>query len=193
MNQPAPDWDIIRETLAEISSLLDEGETTPEARAKVLERRAQQFAKAPISPTAAQTQQPYLTFRLAAEHYALSVRHVRAIAPLRRLTPMPCVPSYYRGVTNLNGRITSILDLRRFYELDIADAAPAMLIMVEGAGLEIALLVESVEAVQMLPPSAFANQESAVGIAGVMPTGLILLDIDRLFRDPRLRIFEEPA
>ncbi|KAB2853664.1 MAG: hypothetical protein F9K46_18025, partial [Anaerolineae bacterium] len=61
MNQPAPDWDIIRETLAEISSLLDESETTPEARAKVLDRRAQQFAKAPISPTAAQTQQPYLT------------------------------------------------------------------------------------------------------------------------------------
>ncbi len=193
MSQPAPNWDTIRQTLQEISALLDEGETTATARTQVLERRAQQFAKAPLSPTAAQTLQSFLTFRLAAEHYALSVQHVRAIAPLQRLTAMPCVPSYYRGVTNLNGRITSILDLRRFYQLDIADAAPGMLIVVEAASLEVALLVESVEAVQTLPPTAFASQEAAVGIAGVMPTGLILLDIERLFRDPRLRIFEEPA
>ncbi|MBI5928704.1 MAG: chemotaxis protein CheW [Chloroflexi bacterium] len=193
MNQPSPNWDAIRQTLQEISALLDEGETTPEARTTILERRAQQFAEAAISPIASEVLQDYLTFRLNTENYALSVRHVRAIAPLRRLTPIPCVPGYYRGVTNLNGKITSVLDLRRFYDLDIADAAPAMLIVVEGAGLEIALLVESVEAVVELDPGAFVDHNSGVGIAGVAAMGLILLDIDRLFRDPRLRIFEEPA
>lgn len=192
MNQP-PNWDHIRQTLQEIAALLDETEIAPETRAAILARRSRQFAQPATPATIATTSsQAFLTFGLSVERYAIAVQQVRAIAVLRRLTPVPCVPHFYRGVTNLNGKITSVFDLRRFFELEIADAAPTMGIVVMGAGLEIALLVESVEGVQQLDPNEFVLQEFTAGIAGVTADGLILLDIDRLFREPRLRIYEEP-
>lgn len=199
--ESAPNWDAIREILHEISALLDEGEISPKSREATLDRRAQQFATPPIDSASTDHQlHSYLTFQFGSEQYALSVGSVRTIAHLRRLTPVPCVPAYYRGVTNLNGKIVSVLDLRHFFGLEVLtdadDLTSAMVIVVEGAGLEMGLLVEGVQAVQEIAPSAFSShvgQEMAVGIAGVHVDGLVLLDIEQLFRDPRLRIFEEPA
>jgi purine-binding chemotaxis protein CheW len=204
---PAPiDWDAIRDTLREIDALLSDTEASPEVRQSVLQRRAQLAAETPVAQDLApRTALPVLTFRQGRETYAVPVASVRAIAPLQRLTPVPCVPAYYRGVANLSGRIVSVLDLQRLFGIapqnlpqPPADNATPMLIVVTGAGLEMALVADSVQAVtslaaETLTAAQATGDEAIKGIAGVTAEGIVVLDMNGLLRDPRLWVDEEPA
>lgn len=55
-----------------------------------------------------------LAFDLGSERYAIEVSFVRAVRPLSKITPVPGVPDFYRGVMNLRGQIITLIDLRYF-------------------------------------------------------------------------------
>ena len=195
------DWEQIRATLRETADLLETEQIPPAIRASVLQRRAEQVAQAPTEETAAQDHIAVVLVKLAQERYAVPVSAMRAVSEFKRLTPVPCVPPYYCGVTNLGGKIMSVLDLLAFFgvadDTPVPSSRPRMLIVVAGAGLEIALLVDEVEAVTELPrlsliASQALGQEWLENVSAVTAEGVVLLDIEQLFRDPRIRIYEEP-
>lgn len=197
----AVNWDQIRAVLRETADLLETEAIPPAIRASVLQRRAEQVAETPTEAITAQDYVPVVLVKLAQERYAVPVSAMRAVSEFKRLTPVPCVPSYYSGVTNLGGKIMSVLDLLAFFGVaesaPIASPKPRMLIVVAGAGLEIALLVDEVEAVTELPrqslvTSQLLGQEWLESVSAVTAEGIVLLDIEQLFRDPRIRIYEEP-
>lgn len=195
------DWQAVRQALQEMAALVDGGELSPEMREQTLQRRATQVANRLEEQTAPQELIAVLELDLGQERYALPVQNIRLIAELEHLTPMPCVPSFYQGVTNLRGKIVSILDLGIFFDVPLYDAASRtqtgqMVVVAAGAGLEIGLLADSVATVVELARNTFVSGQS-VGfdvtdaVQGVTKDGLILLDVDVLFHDSRLRIYEE--
>ena len=53
----------------------------------------------------------FLCFALGQERYALRIDAVREILEVARMTPLPLMPSFVRGVMNLRGAVVPVVDL----------------------------------------------------------------------------------
>ena len=54
----------------------------------------------------------YMTFRLGDELFAIDVAQVREVLEVSRITKVPTAPAYMRGVVNVRGQATPVVDLR---------------------------------------------------------------------------------
>ncbi|MDR0363242.1 MAG: chemotaxis protein CheW [Planctomycetota bacterium] len=54
----------------------------------------------------------YLTFHLGGEDYALEIRHVTEIISIQKITEVPDLPDFVKGVINLRGQVIPAIDLR---------------------------------------------------------------------------------
>ena len=57
-------------------------------------------------------QAPWLVFMLGRERYALPTRDVQAMVKMPELVPVPLTPPFVRGVINVRGETTPLIDLR---------------------------------------------------------------------------------
>ncbi|MEN9891881.1 MAG: hypothetical protein RLY78_2176 [Pseudomonadota bacterium] len=55
--------------------------------------------------------QQYLRFALGSERYAVRIDAVREILEVARMTPLPLMPTFVRGVMNLRGAVVPVIDL----------------------------------------------------------------------------------
>jgi purine-binding chemotaxis protein CheW len=53
----------------------------------------------------------YLTFLLNGETYAIGILNIKEIIAYDRLTEVPMMPNFIRGVINLRGRVVPVVDL----------------------------------------------------------------------------------
>lgn len=136
----------------------------------------------------------YLTVVLADEAYGLSVLRIREIIRLQKITPVPQMPDYVKGVINLRGRIIPVVDLRAKFGLKVEFAERTCIVVVQvklggDQAVQMGLIVDSVEEVVNLPaeeieaPPAFGSRlspEYILGMAKVKGQVKTLLDIDRV-------------
>jgi purine-binding chemotaxis protein CheW len=165
---------------------------------QVLHERALALAQRAVEPPAADTLIELLEFRLAHERYAVETRHVREVHPFRNLTPLPCAPAFVRGVVNVRGRIIAVIDIKRFFDLPEAGLSDLhRVVLIQGHGMEVGLLADSVAGVQSIPLQDLQEQlPHLTGIRadylkGVTAEGLVVLDARRLLEDPRIIVEEE--
>src|SRR5215469_8304812 len=62
-----------------------------------------------------------LTFRLGTESYAVDILKVQEIRGVDRVTQIPNVSEFIRGVIDLRGIIVPIVDMRMKFKLESAD------------------------------------------------------------------------
>lgn len=53
----------------------------------------------------------YLTFYLQGEMFGLNIRPIKEISEYGKITPVPMMPEYVRGVVNLRGNVVPVIDL----------------------------------------------------------------------------------
>ncbi len=58
------------------------------------------------------TQGMYLLFCVGEEEYGLEIKYVNEILQMQPITEVPDVPSYIKGLINLRGKITPVMDVR---------------------------------------------------------------------------------
>ncbi|QXE92087.1 chemotaxis protein CheW [Geomonas subterranea] len=169
----------------------------PEREQALLEERARLLRQRPGGGTHA-TGIHCLEFLLSGERYAIELPYVAATLPLTDFTPLFCAPPFVLGVTNLRGRIISIVDLRRFFELPALGLSDLnRVIVVSGDEMEFGVLADrivgttSVPAGDFLPtPDTFTGPREEF-VAGVTADRLALLDMGRILADPRMVVHEE--
>ncbi|MDX2110227.1 MAG: chemotaxis protein CheW [Verrucomicrobiota bacterium] len=137
----------------------------------------------------------YLAFTLGHESFALPVLQVREIIRFSSITPVPQMPSYFRGVINLRGKVIPIIDLRIKLGFDTATLAEGTCIFVVDARLpddritRVGLVVDAVEEVLNLnaadidsPPNIgeMGSVDYILGLAKLKGTVKFLVDIDRI-------------
>jgi purine-binding chemotaxis protein CheW len=135
----------------------------------------------------------FLAVSVADETYGIAVLKVREIIRLPKITPLPQLPEFVKGVTNLRGRVVPIIDLRTKFGLPAAITGRTCIVVVQLAlaaqTIAMGLIVDGVEEVLTLsagdvePPPEFGLQlglEYIVGIATVKGQVKMLLDIDRV-------------
>jgi purine-binding chemotaxis protein CheW len=54
----------------------------------------------------------YLTFEVQDEEYAVNVAYVTEIVGLQRISEVPDVPEFIKGVINLRGKVIPVMDMR---------------------------------------------------------------------------------
>ncbi|HND61707.1 MAG TPA: chemotaxis protein CheW [Opitutaceae bacterium] len=136
----------------------------------------------------------YLTVVLENEAYGIAVLKVREIIRLQKITPVPQVPSYVKGVINLRGRVIPVVDLRAKFGLkaEFAERTCIVVVQVKLTNEQIVamgLIVDCVEEVVTLgsneiepTPDFGARIDTAyiLGMAKVKGQVKTLLDIDRV-------------
>lgn len=168
--------------------------TTTDA-AQLLRARARALARPAAAVPAAATQFEVLEFRLAAEQYAVETAHVSAVHPLKDLTPLPCTPPFVRGIVNVRGHILPVVDLKKFFDLAEEGLTDLhRIVMVEGNGMTLGLLVDAVVGVRSIPADSLQpSLPTLTGIRGdylkgVTAERLVVLDVARILADPRILV-----
>jgi chemotaxis signal transduction protein len=91
----------------------------------------------------------YVRLRVAAEAYAMPVRHVREIASLGDITPVPGLRREILGVRNLRGQILPVVDLAMLLRIS-RTGFPDRLLVAEAGGLTAGLVIDEVSGVDEL-------------------------------------------
>ena len=136
----------------------------------------------------------YLTVGLDSESYGIAVLKVREIIRRQKITPVPQLPVFVKGVINLRGRVIPVIDLRTKFGLPAVDTERTCVVVVQvaspaGSTLSMGLIVDSVEEVvnlaagQIEPTPEFGVHLDAsclLGMAKVNGRVKTLLDIERV-------------
>jgi purine-binding chemotaxis protein CheW len=210
------DWASMHERIARASAALASmDETTPEVLQELWARRAAKLAQVPAEDVAGELVD-LVIIRLGREIYGLSAQCVWDIKPLGGITPVPRVPEWVAGVVNRRGRIYSVIDLQRFFNLPDSGSKEGEqqvphLVIVETSQMEVALLADDVLSIEAIP---MARIEEATGTVRGLPPEyvrgvtrykgpgaaqstdgegalLVVLDLPALLADGRLVIHEE--
>ena len=152
-------------------------------------------APAPAASAAVNKQAgKYLTVVLDNEAYGLNVLKIREIIRMQKITPVPQMPVFVKGVINLRGRVIPIVDLRVKFGLkaEFAERTCIVVVQVKLANeqiVQMGLIVDSVEEVVNLtaqeiePVPEFGTKIDTsylLGMAKIKDQVKTLLDIDRV-------------
>lgn len=149
----------------------------------------------------------YLTVALDSESYGIAVLKVREIIRLQKITPVPQLPVFVKGVINLRGRVIPVVDLRVKFGLQAALTERTCIVVVQikapaGQSVPTGLIVDSVEEVVNLtageiePTPEFGEKIDTsylLGMAKVKGQVKALLDIDRVLSAETLQVFAKTA
>jgi purine-binding chemotaxis protein CheW len=136
----------------------------------------------------------YLTVVLDNEAYGIAVLKVREIIRLQKITPVPQMPVYVKGVINLRGRVIPVIDLRIKFGLQAVLAERTCVVVVQislepGRNVQMGLVVDCVEevvnltAAEIEPTPEFGariDTSYLLGVAKVKDVVKTLLDIERV-------------
>ena len=134
----------------------------------------------------------YLTFTLGEEVYGIDIRVVIEIIGIQRITKVPEVPEYVRGIINLRGKIIPVVDMRlRFRQQYREYTDRTCIVVVEINGVLIGLIVDAVSEVLDIreenvvpPPELKASQNKYIRGIGKLESGVVmLLDWEKLFSE----------
>ena len=147
----------------------------------------------------------YLTVVLENEAYGIGVLKVREIIRMQKITPVPQMPAFVKGVINLRGRVIPIVDLRVKFGLKAEFAERTCIVVVQvklptEQTVQMGLIVDSVEEVVTLQageieptPEFGAKIDTAylLGMAKVKGSVKTLLDIDRVVAPETVKAMTE--
>lgn len=154
---------------------------------------------APRAPTTVQSstneeQRQYLTFLLGQENFGVSILRIKEIIECGKLTTVPMMPDFIRGVINLRGSVVPVIDLAsRFWQRATPLNKRTCIIIIEAGDADeaqdVGIMVDAVNEVLEIAPSdiepapAFGAKVRTDFISGMGKIGeafVILLDVNRV-------------
>lgn len=143
-----------------------------------------------MSTTTEQESMKVIVFQLEDKEYAIPVSRVQGIERLMHITRVPKTPNYVKGVINLRGVVTPIIDLRERFSLPASDNQDATrIIIVSIKDTEVGFIVDSANDVLDINTKSIEPQPEVVGtveeefISGVSRLDnrlLILLHLEKV-------------
>lgn len=173
-------------------------EVDRERAAEILKTRASVLAKETSDTEVSLASIEVVEFHLSHESYAVEAKYVQATSPLKQLTPLPCTPSFVLGIVNLRGRILTIIDIKKFFDLPergITDLNKV--IVLKSDDVTLGILADEVVGTQTIslpaiqPPLPTLTGLRAEYLRGVTKERLIILDPEKILTDRRIIVHEQ--
>ncbi|MBX6394189.1 MAG: chemotaxis protein CheW [Alicyclobacillaceae bacterium] len=131
-----------------------------------------------------------IVFRLGSEEYGVEVYQVLSIERMQKITRVPRTPAFVKGVINLRGVVTPVIDLRaRFGLPEVEYTEETRIVVVSVNDMEVGLIVDAANDVidvplnRIDPPPAVVGGVKADYLRGVAKLDnrlLVLLNLDRV-------------
>ncbi len=142
----------------------------------------------------------YLTFELGREEFGIQVMKVREIMGIQEITAVPQTPDYVKGVINLRGKVTPVVDLRRKFglpEIEYTQRTCIIVVAASGAAgpMLMGIIVDGVsEVLNMAAADIEDTPDFGDGVATPYLLGMakikgkvkILLEIDQVLTSQEL-------
>ncbi|MGG0755415.1 chemotaxis protein CheW [Brevibacillus laterosporus] len=138
-----------------------------------------------------------IIFRLVDEEYGVEVQQVKSIEKLEHITRVPRTPEFVKGVINLRGVVTPIIDLRSRFQLAETECTEATRVIIVAVDeLEVGLIVDSANDVVDIPVNAIEPPPAVVGgveatylrgVAKLEKRLLILLNLNKVLSTEEIK------
>ncbi len=132
----------------------------------------------------------FLTFGIQDEEYAVNIGHVTEIVGIQKISEVPDVPTFIKGVINLRGKVIPVMDVRLRFGLPWREYDDrTTIIVLELDGTPTGLVVDRVNDVaaipqgQVDPPPRWHGNGTQGVIKGLGKQGdrvSVILDVGRL-------------
>ena len=139
-----------------------------------------------------------LEFILADERYIIDSIYVSEVIPLKDLTSLPCTPDFILGIINVRGKILSVVDLKKFFNLPEKGITNLnRVIIVKHDGIELGILADEIAGSMQISLNKLQSKITTITevqddfIIGVTEDRLIVLDIKEFLLNEKLIINEE--
>lgn len=194
----AIDWGEVNRRIGANRAGLERGmQPTAGERGEILKKRAKMLAVEPAKKTEAEEYIEVVEFLLANERYAVESRHVREIYPLKELTPVPCTPPFVLGIINVRGRILSVIDIKKFFDLPERGLTPLNKVVILSSGdMEFGILADAVIGAHNISMDNLdASLPTLTGVReeylkGVTREQVVILDAGKLLSDRSIIVHE---
>lgn len=127
----------------------------------------------------------YIVVKLGDEQYGIDIRHVDNIVRMQKITRVPKVQSYFKGIINLRGEVVPVMSIRTkmgLMEDEFTTATRIIILKIEEQG-SIGIVVDEVKEVVTLNTSEIdkvahdVKDEKATFINGVGKNGEELISL----------------
>jgi len=135
-------------------------------------------------------------FQLNDEEYGVDVHQVQSIERMIHITRVPKMPDFVKGVINLRGVVTPIIDLKERFSIETTEYTDSTrIIIVQVDDKEVGLIVDSANDVIDIPTEKIEQPPEVVGkiesdyIRGVAKLDdrlLILLNLNKVLNAEEL-------
>jgi purine-binding chemotaxis protein CheW len=191
------DWGRLRRRLEAARTNVGR-ELTPDEKQGILSKRAKVLARQLEQDQGAGARLDILEFLLTYETYAIEMRWVAETYPLKELTPLPCTPPFVAGIINVRGRILSVIDIRKFFDLPEKGLTDLnKVIIVHDGEMEFGILADMILGTRSIPVSEVQPPlPTLTGIREEYLKGLTrertaILDGAKLLTDKKIVVHDE--
>jgi purine-binding chemotaxis protein CheW len=132
-------------------------------------------------------------FLLASEHYGIELTYIREIHALTEFTPLPGTPAFVLGLTNVRGRILSVIDIKKLFDLPVKGLTDLnKVIVVRTHQMELGILADAVLGVRSIALNKFQTSlPTLTGIRaeylkGITNDPLVVLDVAKILSDEKI-------
>lgn len=134
-------------------------------------------------------------FGLGNEEYGVDISHLREIIRIVDITRIPKLPDCIEGVINLRGQITTVVDLRKRFDMDSTIRDSTRIIIVDLKGESMGMIVDSVSEVKTISRDKIDSvpslkdtrtREYLKGICTLHERIIILLDHEKILSELEL-------
>jgi purine-binding chemotaxis protein CheW len=172
-------------------------EPAPDEKKAILRKRAKLLARQPSQEKTGDGLD-VLEFLLTYETYAIEMRWVAETYPLKDLTPLPCTPPFVAGIINVRGRILSVIDIRKFFDLPEKGLTDLnKVIILRDDAMEFGILADellgtrTIPLSEVQPPLPTMTGIRAEYLKGITRGRTAILDGSKLLADRNLTVHEE--
>ena len=137
----------------------------------------------------------YLTFNIDKQEYGIEIRHVTEIVGIQKITDLPDLPQFIKGVINLRGKVIPVLDVRLRFGMKEREYDDRTCIMVVNINeTSIGLVVDTVSEVMNIAEESIEQppkvSKKVNGNRFVQGLGKVEDDI-KILLDTQKLLFEE--
>jgi len=144
----------------------------------------------------------YLTFNIDKQEYGIEIEHVTEIVGVQKITDLPDVPQFIKGVINLRGKVIPVLDVRLRFGMKEREYDDRTCIMVVNINeTSVGLVVDTVSEVMNIaadsieqPPKVSKKADGnrfVQGLGKVEDEVKILLDTQKLLFKEELEVLSD--
>jgi len=142
----------------------------------------------------------YIVFSINQQIFGIEVSKIKEVLSYRKVTPLPQMKEFVKGIINLRGSVIPVFDLREKFNLPAKEYTRLhVIIVVEIAGRIMGVIVDEISDVLEILPEEFQTtgnlpsnlrSEYLKGVGKKQDEMIILLDMDRLLSHEELELVD---